>query len=190
MTARPDEPHVGLVVEGPGDAAAVPLLLRRWLHEEKGEYRDILGKSIPLKSRDKALSPNGIEGYVATAASRPGCRAVLVLIDGEGDAVCELGPRLLERARSVTTVPVVVVLADPKYEAWLVASAETMDIDGLDPDSERDPGGQIADKLAVKYVKPVWQPRLTARLTFALARSRSQSLSRLFEKLDEMTALI
>jgi len=42
MTANPDTPHIGIVVEGPGDFASVPLLLRNYMNSRE-DYRDILG---------------------------------------------------------------------------------------------------------------------------------------------------
>lgn len=100
VTASADQPHIGLVVEGPGDANAIPSLLRLWLHGQE-DYRDILGKPLSCNGRDKALPAGGLEGYVAAAASRPGCRALIIILDGEGDRVCQLGPDLLARATRV-----------------------------------------------------------------------------------------
>ncbi len=190
MTALPEEPHIGLVVEGQGEIPSVPLLLRKWL-QSRGDFRDILGKPVPCYGRDKALMPKGIEGKVATTASRPGCQSVLVLLDGEGDPVCNLGPKLLERALSVSRVPVEVCLAHPKYEAWLVASSETLGLAKLAFDAPGDPGVAIKSALMPsKYVKPTWQPRLTDRMDLELARSRDASLSRMLAKFDWRVAQI
>ncbi len=182
MTASPEAPHIGLVVEGPGDVAAVPLLLRRWLHLQ-GEFRDLLGKPVNCNGRTKALARNGLEGKVATAIARPGCKGVLVILDGEGDAVCSLGPNLLSRARSVTGAPVALTLADTKYEAWLCASAETLALSSLTCEVGADPEYAIrCALLPAKYVKPTWQPRLTERMDLPLARSRDRSLSRVLDQ--------
>ncbi|HWE91249.1 MAG TPA: hypothetical protein VG317_17445 [Pseudonocardiaceae bacterium] len=185
MTAQPDSPHIGLVVEGPGDREAVPVLLRRYL-ELHGVYGDLLGKPIPCNGRGRATVANGIEGYAATAAARPGCRAVLVILDSDDDAVCKLGPELEQRVKRVVGVPVVIVLAEKCYEDWLYASAETLQI-GINvhiPDRR----GQVAIRMAMgtKYIKPVWQPKLTHRVDLKLARQRSHSLNRLFEKFDKL----
>ena len=110
MTADAASPHIGLVVEGAGDKGALPILLRAYLHS-RSKYRDLFGKPVPAHGRDKALRPAGLEGYVATAAARPGCKAVLVVLDGEDDCVAQLGPQLLERTRA-TGKPVVIALAD------------------------------------------------------------------------------
>ncbi len=49
MTALPQDPHVGLVVEGAGDVLALPILLRAHLIGV-GEYRDVVGKPVPLST--------------------------------------------------------------------------------------------------------------------------------------------
>jgi len=158
MSANPEDPHVGLVVEGAGDRSALPVILRAHL-QAHGEYRDVLGKPVPLHGRAKAIVPNGIEGYTAVAGTRPGCVAVLIVLDGEGDCVSERGPQLLSRARSVG-VPVRVALADKAFEDWLYASAETLGFDGLSYDPARSGGAAIKDAIRPStYTKPVWQRR-------------------------------
>src|SRR5260370_35918928 len=121
MTASADEPHAGLVVEGPGDAISLPLLLRTWL-AQRADYRDILGQPAICNGRDRALVTDGLEGYVAAVAARPGCRVVLVVLDTEGDPACNLGPKLLARAQTITRLPVAIALAHRGWVDWLYAS--------------------------------------------------------------------
>lgn len=188
MTPSPSAPHVGLVVEGRGEEFALPVLLRKWLREQAGDWRDILGKPVPCHGRDKALVPLGLEGYVATAAARPGAVGVLVVLDAESDAACELGPELAERARGITGKPVEVCLAEPKFEAWLVSSAESLGLQGLEFRRDRDPVTLIREALEVKYVKPTWQPRLASRVDFGLALDRDPSLLRMMGKVESLIA--
>ncbi len=187
MTPPADAPHLGLVVEGRGEVQAVPLLLRKLLRQ-RGEYRDLVGRPVPCNGRENALKPKGLEGKVAVAAVRPGCRCVLVLLDGEGDPVCELGPELLSRSRPAAAgKEVVVCLADAKYEDWLVASAESLDVAGLSYAPERDSVKVLKEALhPSKYVKPSWQPRLTNDLDFDLASERNGSLARFLDKFDRL----
>jgi len=187
MTPPPSLPHLGLVVEGRGEIQAVPALLRKRL-EEKGDYRDIVGKPVPCNGRFNALRPRGIEGYVAVAAARPGCRGVLVVLDGEGDAVCELGPELAKRASQHSAgKEVVTCLADAKYEDWLVSSAESLELPNLAYRPEADAVKVLREALhPIKYVKPIWQPKLTYRMSLDLAASRNQSLARFLRKFDAL----
>lgn len=186
MVASPADPHIGLVVEGAGDKQALPILLRCHLHAG-GEFRDVLGKPVPLHGRTKAFVPNGIEGYVAVAASRPGCVGVLVVLDGEGDCVAELGPTLRKRADDVSRVPVQIALADRDFEDWLYCSAETLHL-GLG-EHDRGQRGLHVIKQALRpasCTKPVWQPRLASQVDLTLARPRSASLDRCLERFDEL----
>jgi hypothetical protein len=189
MTANANEPHIGLVVEGPGDREALPILLRKHLHAE-GMYKDILGKPIPCKGKGSATVPGGIEGYVAAAGARPGCRGVLVVLDGDDDKVCEVGPQLSQRITAVTPLPVKVVLAEECFEDWLYASIETLELGQREFESSK--RGIIEIKTAlwdtsgVKYVKPVWQPRLTHLMDIPIARARNKSLDRAILVFDEL----
>ncbi|WP_045876138.1 DUF4276 family protein [Pseudofrankia sp. DC12] len=188
MSSLLNAPHVGLVVEGPGDAVALPVLLRRHL-EPAGEYRPTLGKPVACNGRDKALMANGVEGKVAVAASRPGCRAVMVVLDADRDPSCQLGPTILARASKFCAGPVFVALAEPTLEEWPVASAETLAVPGLVFPNSQEPVNAIKKALApAKYVKPTWQPRLAGRMDIALARGRSPSLDRILTRFDEVRA--
>jgi hypothetical protein len=192
MTASANDPHVGLIVEGQGDANSLPLLLRKWL-EMRADYRDIIGKPAICNGRERALVAEGLEGYVAAVAARPGCLAVLVVLDAERDASCELGPRLLERARAITRLPVAVALAERNWEDWIYSSIETLRIDDPPPAYDANQSGISVIKQSLKpakYVKPTWQPRLTARVDIELARPRSASLNRMLEKFDELIVVI
>jgi hypothetical protein len=191
MTAAPTDRHIGLVVEGRGDLAAVPLLIRSHLHST-GYFPDILGKPVPFHGKGNATATGGIEGYVATAALRPGCLGVLVVLDADNEAACEQGPELLARALTAVGCPVVVALAERDYEDWLYSSVETLALAPGASFSESQRGkAVIAEMLAPKkYVKPTWQPRLTTRMDLHLARSRSTSLDRLLERFDELRAAV
>jgi len=191
MTAADDSPHVGLIVEGLGEFEALPLLLRRWLREH-GDFRDLLGSPVLCHGRSNALRVGGIEGKVAIAAARPGCRAVLVVLDGEGDPVCQRGPEFLRRSRASSHgKPIAIALADRRYEAWLVASAETLGLERLAYSAVRDPLSALVKAIRPeKYVKPIWQPRLTDRIDFDRAISRSPSLKRLLDRFDELVRML
>lgn len=182
-------PHVGLVVEGPGDKGALPALLRRHL-EAQEKFADVLGKPVPLNGKGSATRPGGIEGYVATAARR-GCVGVLVLLDADKDSSCVLGPELLDRAQAVVGVPVVIAIAERDYEDWLYASIETLELSEHQTWDSSKRGKSVIESLLrpVAYAKPVWQPKLTYRMDHSLARGRSASFNRLLVKFDTLAAL-
>src|SRR5215468_2715082 len=169
MTADYTSRHVGLVVEGRGDANAVPVLLRKYLDGAE-DYRDILGKPVTCNGHENAVRPGGIEGQVAVAAARPGCVGVLVVLGSGALPVCELGPRLRARALAATSKPCLVALAETMFESWVISSAESMELPGLVYRPGRNPVSLLREALSpVKYVKPIWQPRLAARIDLKLA---------------------
>src|SRR5262245_55855848 len=181
-------PHIGLIVEGKGEKESVPLLLRRHL-QSLNEYRVGLGKPIVTNGRSGMTKPGGIEGFVAAAVARPGCVATLIVADSDKDAVCKLGPDLLKRAQSITNKLVVVALAEKNFEDWLYASVETLELgeERYDPhESAMYAIKRLVRQNGGKYVKPIWQPRLTNRVDISMLAQRSTSFARLVQK----TALI
>lgn len=126
-----------------------------------------------------------MEGYVATAA-RPGCIGVMVFIDSDGDCVADLGTSLAARARATVGVPVHIVAAESTFEDWLYASAESLMLDLAYEPGTRGLGAIQRALAPVKYIKPVWQPRLTARLDIAMATERNASLRRALARFDEL----
>jgi hypothetical protein len=151
---------------------------------------DILGKPIPLNGKGTATAEDGIERYVATAAKRPGCRAVIVVLDADDEPTCVEGPALLARGLSQVRVPVVVALAERDYEDWLFGSIETLEL-GVDAHVPgRNGGNAIRAALYPRaYIKPTWQPRLTARMDLTLASARSPSLRRLLDRAVDLALL-
>lgn len=185
MTASAEDPHIGVVVEGPGDSLALPILLRIWL-QGRDDFRDVLGKPAICNGRERAIAKDGIERYVAAVAARPGCRAVLIVLDSEGDPACNLGPQLMARAQNATRLPVSICLAERCWEDWLHASIETLDLGSelVYQENSRGMGVIVKALQPRKYVKPTWQPRLTARMDIEKARKRSPSLARTLERFD------
>lgn len=193
MTARPDQPHIGLIIEGAGDDAALPILLRRHL-QDKSDFRDVLGKGIPIKGVSNATKVDGIEGYVSAAASRPGCLGILVVLDTDESAPSELEQALRDRIMGRVAQPFVVACAERDYEDWLYASVETLELGEIVYNEGT--RGALAIEEAVKhltgrsYTKPIWQPRLTHRMDIPLARSRSPSLDKMLSEFDGLMTAI
>jgi hypothetical protein len=173
------------VVEGRGDYGAAPIVLRKYL-QSIGEYRDILGSPVNVKGVGNVSKPGGIERFVSAVGNRPGCRGVLVILDSDDNAVCELGPTLAARIQDSCACPVAVALADRDFEDWIVASAESLDLGFGWSDTSRGLT-LIEDALYPRaYTKPVDQPRLAAKIDLDLARGRSYSFNRLLERFDSL----
>jgi Domain of unknown function (DUF4276) len=171
------------IVEGHGDVKAVPVLLRRMAAHVDAALQ--LRISPPLRvPRYKLVKTGEIERSVDLAARKTGGQGgVLVLIDGEDECPAQLGPDLLRRARVARSdVSIAVVLAKYEYEAWFLASAESLRgkrglADDLsppaDPESIRDAKGWLSDRMTSgrNYRETLDQPALTAEMDFAKARS-------------------
>ena len=180
--------HIALVVEGPGDREAVPVLLRKYLSETQ-QYQVGVGNPWTTNGRANLLKEGELERYVRGVSTVPEACAVLVVFDADDSQACQLGPECLERAENETKLPVCVSLAVREFENWIVASSES--VFGTSS-SLADPEGRgakqaIREALAPqKYIKPVDQPRLTARIDFALARSACPSLDRFLQRVDHL----
>jgi hypothetical protein len=185
MTAKADQLHIGLIVEGKGDEVAVPLLLRKYLSHQD-DYRDILGKPVWTNGISNATKPKGIEGYAAAAAYRPGCRGVMVVLDADDDCAVDRAVKLRNRIAGTIQQPFAVALAERTYEDWLYSSIESLRLQN----TKYVPGGNGIKKIKMalpeKYVKPIWQPRLTDRLDISLAKSRSKSLDRMLSRFQAL----
>ena len=105
---------------------------------------------------------------------------ILLVVDADDDAACQLGPGLLSvasAARSDRELAVVVAIRE--YEAWLLASAESLaGLRGLpgdlphvdDPEGHANPKAWIDVQMPEGYSETLDQPALTAAIDLALAR--------------------
>lgn len=176
-------PSVTCIVEGHGEAQALPVLIRRIAAQlDPPAYVDAsIGKRA---SRSMLVQAGGIEAAVEEAAfTGESQQAILILLDADDDCPAELGPRLLARvlsARGDRTISL--VLAEREYEAWFLAAAVSLaGKRGLPADiqppahSERIRGAKdwLADRLPPgrRYKETVDQPALTALFDLQQARS-------------------
>lgn len=173
---------IGIIVEGKGETLAVPVLLRRIA----GVVAPGLNLRITVlrRGRQKLLKGSYFEDAISLAARLVGpAGLVLVLLDADEDCPAELGPQLVRRAtRARPDRTTRVVLAKAEYEAWFLASAESLaGLRGLptdlsapaDPESIRDAKGWLSRHLArgASYRPAVHQASLTATFDMAAARS-------------------
>jgi Domain of unknown function (DUF4276) len=180
------------IVEGQGEEAAVPVLLRRMAAEIAPEVW--LDVPRPLRvPRGSLIASNGLERYVETAAERGGAGAgVLVLLDADDDCPAELGPRLLGRVQAARSDRRgSVVLAKREFEAWFLASAPSLGghrglAKGLevpaDAEAPRDCKGWLdARRTDGRAYKPAAdQAALAAVFDLRMARENSPSFDKLW----------
>lgn len=194
------------VVEGHGDATAVPAMVRNWLKLRR--FTNFLVKepavraagASALKVGADARSGLGIEHYVTLAlAAEPD--AILVVLDADEECLerqggRQLGPELLARAEAVAgSVPVGVVVANREFEAWFLADYAAFKRQGLfvsqefviTSDIEYLPGckGKVARLLGQKYEETLHQRKLAAAMSFSRGAMRhSSSYQKLLRTLE------
>ncbi len=183
--------HIGLIVEGAGDQEALPVLLRTYLNTRNcGHVR--LARPINTKGRGNLIKAGSLERFVRLAASEPGASGVLVLCDSDGDVPASLLKSLVERCSGTgVAVRVAVGIAVREFENWIVASSETVANVTLNLQDWEGSGAVavIRDWRAPrKYVKPLHQAGLTAKIDPQLARERCPALDHLLREFDELIA--
>ncbi|WP_426165958.1 DUF4276 family protein [Pseudoduganella sp. R-34] len=178
------------IVEGDGEVEALPVLLRRmaqWL--SPGEYINV-GRPIRVR-RDQFLNKAEVfEKQLRLAAGL--CLDegwILILLDADDDCPMELSRIILQRAAAI--VPnhfVSVVLANREYEAWFIASAETLTgcRDFVCPPDIPDAESVRAAKQWISaqvqngsYREVIGQPAFSAGIDLERAHANSRSFRKL-----------
>lgn len=182
---------IGCVVEGDGEVAAVPILIRRLLGESGLAVTPLVQRPVRVP-RSRLVKPMELERALELAFLNTGKRGPLVvLLDSDDEAACQLGPSLLERARRcmATRTPVSVCLAVREYESWFIAAAPSLREQGrmqgatpapADPEGRRGAKEWISANRLSPYSAPIDQPALTTLMDFEEARG-ARSFSR-FER--------
>jgi len=185
------------IVEGHGEAAAVPKLLHRLLAESghAGAWRIL----DPIREPGSRLRrPDDLHRVVNLAASlTPPDGAILIMLDADDDCPATLGPELLRQARE--TRPdrrIGVVLPNREYEAWFIAARVSLaDPDTVppacdDPDGVRDAKGWLKRHvLGGPYRPRLDQSRLTSTMDLAAAAAGSRSFRKLCTELAALLDL-
>ncbi len=132
---------IACVVEGHGDVAAVPVLLRR-LAEEEERYDIMFPRPVRCPKtkfiRGVDIEYEELERAIAFATKKlPSADegAVLILIDADEACPADVGPRILGVAQKIRPdVQFGVVLAKQEFEAWFAASIESLKAQGRFPE--------------------------------------------------------
>lgn len=177
------------VVEGHGDVAAFPVLLRR-LIEEAQVWNVRIGRPI-RRQRNQLVRETEVTRSVRLALLQPDCGAVLILFDGDSDCPAELGPTVQAWAVAAAgDVPCGVVIAHREYEAWFLAAIDSLRGQrGVRDDAEPhpDPEGprgakeqlEVRMRRDTSYLESADQPAFSAMFSLADAYRRSRSFRKL-----------
>jgi hypothetical protein len=188
--------NLGLLVEGHGEVAAAPLLVRRIADSLA---RPCFVRSVHREPRTALLKEGGLERAITLLAHKVGPGGgVLVILDGDDDLPCKLGPILLARAqRARPDRRIGVVIAEREYEAWFLAAAASLRgqrglPEDLEPpasfDKLRDAKGWLDHQMPHGYSPTVDQPALTAMFDLEQARAAA-SFDKLVRELTKLLAV-
>lgn len=170
------------IVEGDGEAKALPLLVRRIaLSLERPEIEILPPIRLP---RTRLLKRGELEQAVELAARFGGpAGSILVLLDADRDCPAELGPAPLARARGARPDRRIgLVLAKREYEAWFIAAAaslagkRTLQVDLVPPAQPEEINGAkewLSRRMASgrSYRETIDQPALTQLFDLEAARA-------------------
>ncbi len=184
------------IVEGHGEVAAAPVLLRRLLAEAACFH---VGVGRPIRrTQSQFRSKEGVQAAVRLARLYPDCAAVVILFDGEDDCPQEPAARVrvwaLEAAEGT---PCDVVIAFREYETWFLAAIESLrgrygireDAKApADPESKRDAKGALEEFMPADraYSETGDQPAMTATFDMASTYRRNRSFRKLVKVVGEV----
>lgn len=188
---------ISCIVEGHGDVAAVPILLRRMVSSI--DQNTTLNLPFPIRvSRSKIIKPGELERFVTLAAHKNnGPGGILILLDADDDCPALLAPQLLYRARTARSdIPIAVVLAKREFESWFIASAASLrgkhglsDTLEIHPEPENIRGAKewLRQRMVgnSKYSETIDQPALTRLFDLTSARQTS-SFDKLFRDVERI----
>ena len=180
------------IVEGDGEVAALPVILRRIAEWRTPEvYVDVLA---PIRVyKDRFLNrEEEFNRHLKLAAAKSGeCGWILILLDADDDCPMSKGRDISQRAAAVVPHrPIGVVLANREYEAWFIAAAQSLDgvrsfsyqhsDEAVDPELPRNAKGWLRDRMSSgAYRETTDQPAFSARIDLQQAFARSRSFRKL-----------
>ena len=191
---------VAAIVEGDGEVAALPVLLRRigeW--QTPGHFIHVM---TPIRvRRDQFLNRDKeFSRHLSLAAAKCGEDGwILILLDADDDCPAILAKAIEQRAR--TLIPhrrISVILANREYEAWFIAAAESLNnqrgftvsvSEIIDAETTRDAKGWIKARMVSRvYGEMTDQPAFSARMDLQQAFDRSRSFRKLCAEWVRQTA--
>ncbi|MGD1277530.1 MAG: DUF4276 family protein [Tepidisphaeraceae bacterium] len=184
------------IVEGHGEVAAVPVLVRR-LRDEAGTFDLDVNRPIRRK-RSEFVNEQAVRKAVRLALLQADCAAILMIFDADDDCPKDLAPKVEAWAKAEAgTVPCALVMANREYEAWFLATVESLrGQSGVrndatshpEPESPRDAKGELEQRMHVglSYAAMADQPAMTAKFDMTTAYARCRSFRRMVKAFGEI----
>ena len=186
---------LGVIVEGHGDAAALPILIQRLVarHQIPGHIEILRPFRVP---RSKLVKRQEIARAVEFVARQAGVEGpILIVADADDDCPAELGPTLAALAREARSDRHIgVVLAEREFETWFVASVTSLAGQrGLPADLERPNNPEalrgskewLSARMPTGYSETLDQPAFAALMDLDQAM-RVRSFARLARMLEKL----
>ena len=175
------------IVEGHGEVEALPVLLRRLLHDG-GVWTVGVGKPV-RKNRSQLTTREGVAEAITLARGKPECGGILVLFDSDDDCPAERGPQVQAWAAEASRgVPCGVCMAHREYEAWFLATVDSlrehraMKVDAAphpNPERPRDAKGELHRCMLGTYKPTIHQVAFSEQLDLGAAFRRCRSFKKL-----------
>lgn len=189
--------RIALIFTGHGERESLPVLVRRIAATLDPGMIVSIGNRRRI-AEELMRKPGELEIAVEQAARIVGNKGGILIVadcDWRDGVPCKDGPMLLERARSVRPeMPMALVLAKKEYEAWFLASAESLrGKRGLpadltppeDVESIRAAKEWLGNRMEHQqgYAPVTDQPALTAVFDMDMARKRSASFDKCYREI-------
>ncbi len=191
------------IVEGDGEVAAVPVLLRRLASLLTSDQFIEVAPPIRVQ-RDRFLNrPDEFRRMLLLAAGK--CQPagwVLVLLDADDDCPVELAASIRARAAEIIpNCPASFVCANREFEAWFLACAPVLNgrrglviADGdqpKNPDAVRGAKEWLSQHMPNgRYRETTDQPALCAALDIDMACARSRSFRKLCDDWTRLSSSV
>jgi hypothetical protein len=180
-------PRLACIVEGQGDVLSIPAIIRRIAYS-----REVFDVHVvrPLRvHRTQIVRAGELERAVDLAArSLGGPGGILIVLDADDDAPCQLGPTLAVRAAAARMdVPSGVVIANKEKEAWYIAAVESLRghrgipenaVRPANPESIRGAKEWLGERMGQSYSTAGDEPAFANLFDLAEARAASPSFDK------------
>ena len=190
-------PRLVSIVGGDGEREAVPILIRRIARDiDPGLVPDV--RPVLRVPESRLIKPDELERTVDLAARKlEGPGGIFILLDCDDGCPAVDGPALLKRAAGVRPdIPVAVVLAKREFEAWFLATAESLRgrrslpanlTAPQDPESIRGAKEWLTDKMpdGQSYSETTDQAALTDLFDMNVAR-RADSFDKCYREVSQL----
>ena len=190
-------PQIFPIVEGKGDALALPILVRRVL-QAQGAADRVRVRKAAWENKSTLLKPGEVERIARGALQKANDARVLVLIDADEDCAATRGPELQRRLdKALGSGVSAAVVAVHEYENWLVAGASAFSGNNTFRDSIRAPKNPESVQDAKHWLNArrmgkhsydpvVDQAPLTALVDLDTVRERCPSFDKLWREVERL----